>query len=116
MSRFWMITTPLAAELAEDGRSVIELLRSDASPAEKSAPAFAFVYAACERSLSYHFREPLVELKVGRMTRKTLDVALDFALKGIRRTMKSILFGMDDVQLRGVADAIEHRLYPDPHG
>jgi len=111
-----MITTSLPIELAEDGRSVIEQLRSDASTKDKAAQAFVFVYAATERSLTYHFREPLTELKVGLMTRKTLDVALDLALKGIRRTMKSILHGMDDAQLRGVADAIEHRLYPDPHG
>ena len=116
MSRSWMLTTPLSNELATEGRAVIEQLRSDATTKEKSAQAFAFVYAATEQSLTHHFREPLVELKVGLMTRKTLDVALDLALKGIRRTMKSILFGMDDAQLRGVADAIEHRLYPDPHG
>ncbi|GAB5534068.1 MAG: hypothetical protein Rubg2KO_03170 [Rubricoccaceae bacterium] len=116
MSRAWMITTPLSDELATDGRAVIEQLRSDVSAKDKSAAAFAFVYAATEQSLVYHFREPLTRLGVGMVTRKTLDVALDLALKGIRRTMKSVLNGMDDAQLRGVADAIEHRLYPDPHG
>ena len=111
-----MITTPLPHELADTGRAVIDHLRSDASAKEKSAQAFTFVYAATERSLVYHFREPLSGLGVGVVTRKTLDVALDLALKGIRRTMKSVLNGLDDTQLRGVADAIEHRLYPDPHG
>ena len=116
MSRPWMIATPLPDELATTGRDVIELLRSDAPTGDKSALAFAFVYDATEHSLTYHFREPLAELNVGLMTRKTLDVALDLALKGIRRTMKSILAGMNEDQLRGVADAIERRLYPDPHG
>ena len=116
MSRSWMITTPLGTELAEEGRAIVDHLRSEAPTGEKSTQAFAFVYAATERSLTYHFREPIHQLGVGMMTRKTLDVAIDLALKGIRRTMKSVLSSMDDAQLRGVADAIENRLYPDPHG
>lgn len=116
MSRMWMLATPLPDELASQGRTVIDHLRSGASTSDKSEQAFAFIYAACARSLSYHFREPLSVLGVGRVTRKTLDVALDLALRGIRKTMASVLNGMDDAQLRGVADAIEQRLYPDPHG
>lgn len=111
-----MLATPLPDELATQGRGVIDHLRSEAPASEKSAEAFAFVYAATERSLLYHFREPLVSLGVGLVTRKTLDVALELALKGIRKTMASVLNGMDDAQLRGVADAIEVRFYPDPHG
>lgn len=116
MSRAWMLATPLPDALAADGRDLIDYLRSEASPSSKSEHAFSFIYAVCERSLSYHFREPLGPLGVGVVTRKALDVALDLALKGIRKTMSSVLNGMDDTQLRGVADAIELRLYPDPHG
>ena len=115
MSR-WMVTTPLPDALAADGLATIDLLRSDVPTHDKTEPAFAFIYSVAERSLAYHFREPLAELGVGLVTRKTLDVALDLALKGIRRGIRSVLGGMDDAQLRGVADAIEYRLYPDPHG
>ena len=114
MSR-WMVTTSLPDALAADGLATIERLRSDEPKRAKADQAYAFIYAVAEHSLTYHFREPLAELGVGRVTRKTLDVALDLALKGIRRSIKSVLGGMDEAQLRGVADAIEYRLYPDPH-
>ena len=38
------------------------------------------------------------------------------AVRGIRGSMRSILTGFDDGQLAKVADLIEARLYPDPHG
>ena len=111
MSRAWLIGTPLPPALADEGRAVVDLLRSETPTEDKAERAFAFVYAASERSVAYHFREPLAALGVGVLTRKALDVAL----KGIRRGLGSVLRGLDEAQLRGVADAIEVRLYPDPH-
>ena len=45
------------------------------------------------------------------MTRK----ALDLALKGLRGPSRRILESMNDPQVRGVADTLDVRLYPDPH-
>lgn len=116
MSRALFLATPLSDDLAASGREVIDLLRSGAPDKEKSARAFSFIYAVADHGLSYHFTRPLAGLGVGVVTRKTLGVALDLAIKGIRTPMRRILDGMDATQLAGVADAIEERLYPDPHG
>lgn len=116
MSRRWFVGTPLPNPLAEEGHVTVALLRSEADRRQKAEAAFAFVYAVGEESLRYHFRQPLAALGVGIVMRRALDVALDLALKGIRRSMRTVLMGMDDAQLRGVADEIEVRLYPDPHG
>lgn len=116
MTRRWFVATPLPEDLAAEGKDVVRLLRSDTLQAEKAARAFAFIYAVGELSLAYHFRQPLAALGVGALTRKGLDVALDLALSGIRKAMRRVLDGMDEAQLRGVADEIERRLYPDPHG
>ena len=116
MSRAWFLATPLPEPLADDARGTVAFLRGEASAKEKGQRAFSFIFSAVEHSLGYHFREPLAALGVGMMTRKALDLSLDLALKGLRAPMRRILEGMDDAQLRGVADAIEERLYPDPHG
>ncbi len=116
MSRALFLATPLPAPLAEDGRATIDLLRSAAPEAEKAARAFAFIHASVEHSMDHHFAQPLAELGVGAITRKTLGVALGLAVSGMKRPMRKILDGMDAAQLAGVADAIEERLYPDPHG
>lgn len=110
------LATPLTDDLAAEARGVIDTLRSDAPRPERAARAFAFIYALGEESLRFHFREPLETLGVGLVTRKTVGVALDVALRGIKGAVKNVLGGMDDAQLRGVADTIEERLYPDPHG
>lgn len=116
MSRTWFLATPLPPALAEEGKATVAVLRTDGARRERSARAFAFIYACAEHTLQYHFAEPLAALGVGRVTRAALTTALGVAIKGIRAPMRRILDGMDDEQLRGVADAIEHRLYPDPHG
>lgn len=116
MSRAWFLATPLSDDLSADGKEVVRLLRSDAPTKEKSTRAFSFIYSVGEYALAYHFRQPLAALGVGAITRKTLDVALDLALKGLRTPLRRILDGMDEEQLRGVATEIETRLYPDPHG
>ena len=116
MSRPWFLATPLPAPLAQEARDTIDALRSAAPQKDRSKQAFDFILATIEHSLRFHFREPLAALGVGMMTRKALDVALDLALRGLKGPMKRILDGMDDAQLGGVADAIEERLYPDPHG
>lgn len=115
MKRRWIVATPLPEDLARDGKEVVQLLRSDAERKEKAARAFSFIYGVGERSLDFHFRQPLRALGVGAITRRALDVALDLALKGIRGPMRRVLEGMDEEQLLGVAREIEHRLYPDPH-
>ncbi|OZC02742.1 hypothetical protein [Rubricoccus marinus] len=116
MSRSWFLATPLPDSLSEDGRETIRVLRSSAPEAEKSDRAFAFIHASVQHSMDHHFNGPLADLGVGAITRKTLGVALDLAVKGMKRPMRKILDGMDAAQLAGVADAIEERLYPDPHG
>ncbi|MEM1056087.1 MAG: hypothetical protein AAGI52_11210 [Bacteroidota bacterium] len=116
MSRPWFLATPLPDALSTEGKAVVRLLRSDAPREEKASEAFSFIYAVGEHSLRYHFREPLATLGVGAILRKSVDVALDLALKGIRSAMRRVLEGMDDEQLLGVAREIEIRLYPDPHG
>ena len=114
--RAWFLATPLGDALATDGHAVVALLRSDKPRAEKAAQAFAFIYGAGEHALRYHFRDPLDGLGVGRLTRQTVGVALDLAIRGLRTPLRRVLDGMDDAQLRAVADEIETRLYPDPHG
>jgi hypothetical protein len=94
---------------------VIRYLRSEAPPHERAERAFAFIYAVGEEALAYHFSRPLERLGVGGLTRKTVDVALSVALKGLRGPMRHVLLGLDEAQLLGVADEIERRLYPDPH-
>ena len=114
--RAWFLATPLGDALAAEGHAVVELLRSDAPQDEKAARAFAFIHGTVEHALETHFREPLGRLGVGRITRQTVGVALDLALRGLRTPLRRVLDGMDAGQLRGVADEIETRLYPDPHG
>ncbi|MDT0633279.1 hypothetical protein RQM47_11595 [Rubrivirga sp. S365] len=114
--RAWFLATPLSEPLAADGHAVVELLRSDRPRSEKAAQAHAFIYGVGEHALAYHLREPLERLGVGRVTRQALGVALDLALRGLRTPLRRVLDGMDEEQLRGVADEIEVRLYPDPHG
>ena len=114
--RAWFLATPLRDELAADGRDVIEVLRSDAARDVRASQAFAFIYGVCEHALDVHFREPLTRLGVGLLTRQALGVALDLALRGLRTPLRRVIEGMDDEQLLGVADEIETRLYPDPHG
>lgn len=116
MSRPLLVATPLPDALAAEGRAVVDLLRAEGPREEKSARAFAFIYAVGEHSLGYHFREPLARLGVGVILRRTLGAALDLALRGLRPPLRSVLDGMDEDQLRTVADEIEIRLYPDPHG
>lgn len=113
--RRWFLGTPLPDALAEEGRATVAFLRSEASQAERSARAFAFIFATGEHALEYHFHEPLGRLGVGAVTRRTVGVALGLALKGLRPPLRRVLDGMDDGQLRTVADEIEARLYPDPH-
>ena len=114
--RAWLLATPLDAARAADGRAVVDLLRADGPADEKVARAHAFIYGVGEHSLAYHLREPLERLGVGRLTRQALGVALDLALRGLRTPLRRVLESMDEDQLRGVADEIEVRLYPDPHG
>lgn len=114
--RRWMLATPLTDALAADGLATIESLRGDAPRAERSARAFAFIYGVGEHALAYHLREPLDRLGVGMLMRQALGVALDLSLRGLRPPLRRVLDGMDDAQLRAVADEIELRLYPDPHG
>ena len=116
MSRRLLVATPLSDALADEGRAVVELLRADGPRREKSARAFAFIYGVGEHALAYHFREPLARLGVGAVMRRALGAALDLALRGLRPPLRSVLDGMDEAQLRAVADEIELRLYPDPHG
>jgi hypothetical protein len=110
------LATPLSDSLTAGGRDVIELLRSDAQSREKAERAFAFIYAVGEAALHYHFTLPLQRLGVGAVTRNVVDVALNVALRSLRPPLRHVLQGMTDAQLRGVADEIELRLYPDPHG
>lgn len=114
--RSLFLATPLPPDLAADARATVDLLRTDAPQRDRADRTVALILAVSEESLRFHFREPLVRLGVGLMTRKALDVALDLALRGIRGSIRSVVGGFDDAQLRGVADEIEARLYPDPHG
>ena len=114
--RAWFLATPLTADLAREGKATVAFLRSDAPRKERARRAFDFVFETGEYALGYHFHEPLAALGVGVITRKALGAALDLAIRGIKPPLRRILDGMDDAQLRGVADAIEVRLYPDPHG
>ena len=116
MSRALFLATPLPPDLAERARATIDDLRSDAPPRERAERAAALILALTEESLRFHFRAPMSALGVGLLTRKSVDIALDVTVKGIRGSMRSVLNGFDDAQLRGVADTIEARLYPDPHG
>ena len=110
------LATPLSPALAAQARTLVEHLRSDAPRRDRAEAAHAFIFAAAQESLRYHFRDPLDGLGVGAITRKGLEIALDLALKSIRGPMRSILNGFDDAQLARVADDVEARLYPDPHG
>ncbi len=114
--RGWFLGTPLDASLAEEGQATVAFLRTDAPRSERATRAFDFIFAAGEHALRYHFHEPLGRLGVNAVTRKTVGVALDLALRGLRRPLRHVLGGFDDAQLRLVADEIEIRLYPDPHG
>ena len=114
--RPWFLATPLGDALAADGHAVVGLLRADGPREEKAVRAHAFIYGVGEHALAYHLREPLERLGVGRLVRQGLGVALDLALRGLRTPLRRVLDGMDEAQLRGVADEIEVRLYPDPHG
>lgn len=113
-SRPWLIGTRLPEPLAADVHAAIERLRVGGPGA--STVAFETILALTEASLRIHFREPIAALGVGLMTRKTLDVALDLAVRGLRGPMRAVLSGFDDAQLARVADLLEERLYPDPHG
>ena len=115
-TRRLFLATPLPPALAADARTTVDALRSDAPRRERQDRAVATILAVSEESRRYHFREPLGALGVGMLMRKSLDVALDLALRGIRGSIKSVVGGMDDAQLAQVADLIEARLYPDPHG
>ena len=115
MTRLFL-ATPLPPDLAADARATVDLLRSDAPRRERAERTTALILAVSEESLRYHFRGPMGALGVGLLTRKSLDVALDLALRGIRSSIRSIVGGFDDAQLARVADLIEERLYPDPHG
>jgi hypothetical protein len=108
--------TPLPEPLGVESRAVVTFLRGDAPAEEKAERAFRFIYAVGEEALAYHFVRPLERLHVGAVTRGVVDVALRVALTGLRGPVHRVLRGMDDAQLREVADEIEHRLYPDPHG
>lgn len=110
-----LLGTPLSEPLAAEGRAVIALLGTDAAREVKAERAFAFIYAVGEASLAYHFTQPLERLGVGAVTRGVVEVALGMALKGLRPPLHRVLRGMDDAQLRSVADEIAFRLYPDPH-
>jgi hypothetical protein len=111
-----LLATPLPDALAAEARAVVELLRGDGPRAEKAERAFRFIYAVGEEALEYHFVQPLRRLGVGTLTRGAVEVALGVALKGLRPPLHHVLHGLDETQLRAVADEVEVRLYPDPHG
>lgn len=114
--RRWFLGTPLSDDLSADGQATVAFLRSDAARSERATRAFDFIFATGEHALTYHFREPLDRLGVGAVTQKTVGAALSLALKSLRRPLRLVIDGFDDDQLLLVADEIEHRLYPDPHG
>lgn len=111
-----MIATPLPDALADEARAVVDALRTEGPRRERADRAAGLILAVGAESLRYHFREPLVRLGVGPVARKTVDVALDLVLKGLRTPVRSVVGGMDEAQLAAVADELETRLYPDPHG
>ncbi|NNF57799.1 MAG: hypothetical protein HKN04_06115 [Rhodothermaceae bacterium] len=111
----WFLGTPLPEALSTEGPAVVAYLRADASTREKADRAFAFIYAVGEHSLTYHFQEPLEQLGVSVVLRRTVGVALGVALKGLRGPMRRVLQGMSEEQMLGVADELEFRLYPNPH-
>jgi len=102
--------------MSDEGQALVEYLRTSAPEKEKAARAFDFIHGAVELSMDHHFVQPLAALRVGALTRKALSVSLNLAVNGMKTPMRRILNGMDSAQLSGVADAIEERLYPDPHG
>ncbi|HLA64016.1 MAG TPA: hypothetical protein VK610_06290 [Rhodothermales bacterium] len=110
-----LLATPLPAPLADEGGALVEYLRGPSGTTEKGDRAFRFIYAVGEHALTYHFNEPLASIGVGMVLRKTVSVALQVALAGLRGPLRHVLTGMDDAQLRRVADEVEFRLYPDPH-
>lgn len=116
MSRALFLATPLPTALADEGRAVVDGLRDDGPRRARADRAAEWILAVGAESLRYHLREPLSRLGVGMLSMKALNVALDLALRGLGGPTRSILGGMDEAQLRQVADEIEARLYPDPHG
>ncbi len=116
MSRAWLVGTPLPDALAAEALAVVTDLRTDGPRRERSDRTAALILALADESMRYHFREPIEALGVGMVARKTVNVALDLVLRGLKSPIRSVLGGMDDSQLAGVADAIETRLFPDPHG
>jgi hypothetical protein len=115
VSRALLLTTPLPSALVADAETLLPLLRSDAPASERSARALHWILAVVEESLRYHFREPIAAFQVGALTRAGLNMALDLAVRGIRGPARAVISGLNDAQLRRVADEIEQRLYPDPH-
>ncbi len=111
-----LLATPLPDALSDEGPATVAFLRSDAPQAEKADRAFRFIYAVGEHALRFHFSEPLARLGVGALLRKGVEMALSLGLSGLKGPLRRVLSGMDDGQLRLVADDIEFRLYPDPHG
>lgn len=107
-----LLATPLPPALAAEAREVVDDLRSGSPDAGRAS---ALVVAVSEESLRYHFRGPIDALGVGLLTRKSLEVALDLALRGIRTSIHKVIGGLDEARLRQVADLLEERLYPDPH-
>jgi hypothetical protein len=114
--RPFLLGTPHPHARSAEGHATVEFLRRAGPAGEKSDRAFRFIYAVGEHTLAYHFSEPLVRIGVGTITRRTVEVALSLALTGLRGPLRRVLAGMDDAQLLLVADEIEVRLYPDPHG
>ena len=100
----------LAPELAEETRRVIEQLRDDPNHKEHVAALVDLVLRLTDVGLREFYVRPLEDAKSGTLALGTAKIGISTAKRGISVVVNKLIKGMNETQLRSIADSMEDLL------
>ncbi len=100
----------LTPELSEETRQVIERLRDDPRRKEHVAALVELVLRLTDVGLREFYVRPLEQAKAGTLALATAKVGISTAKRGISLVVNKLIKGMNEKQLRSIADSMEDLL------
>lgn len=98
----------ISSTLRRRVESVLERLRADDDKRQHVPELVDVVLAMTDRGLYYYFLHPLEIAGVGMVTRKAVDLAIGTAGRTLPVVVRKTINALDDSQLLGLADFIDH--------